>query len=434
MRGGQARTPGANAGSDPLAELARLIGQSDPFGEYGRDATRQPAAPQPAAPVPPQTPVYAAPAYSQQSYAGAAPGADSYAAEPQVPAYLTQHGGYEADPYHQGNVVYDGEEQDFYDDVPPSRRRMGIVVIAGVFALAVLGTAGAFGYRAIFGSSSSGPPPVIKADTAPSKIVPANARDSQSKLITDRINASGQGEKVVSREEQPVDIKDQPAGSVFPPGPADVQSANSSSPVLGSGVVGTEPKKVHTIAIRPDARTIADASPNGMPPIAAAEPQVRQAPPLQVAPSASEREPAPRPTAARAMPPVHRAEAPAPGNAPLSLNPNVPAARRTVAPARTASIAPTRPAPSAATGSTGGYAVQVTSQRSESEARAAFRSLQGKYPGQLGGKQSFIHKVSLGAKGVYYRAMVGPFASASAASALCSSLKAAGGQCIVQRN
>ena len=78
--------------------------------------------------------------------------------------------------------------------------------------------------------------------------------------------------------------------------------------------------------------------------------------------------------------------------------------------------------------------MQVSSQRSEADAQAAFRSLQGKYPGQLGGKQALIHKVDLGEKGTYYRAMVGPFGNANEASALCSSLKAAGGQCIVQRN
>ena len=45
-----------------------------------------------------------------------------------------------------------------------------------------------------------------------------------------------------------------------------------------------------------------------------------------------------------------------------------------------------------------------------------------------------IHQVDLGAKGTYYRAMVGPFASANEANELCASLKAAGGQCLVQRN
>jgi len=78
--------------------------------------------------------------------------------------------------------------------------------------------------------------------------------------------------------------------------------------------------------------------------------------------------------------------------------------------------------------------VQVSSQRSEAEAQAAFRDLQAKYPSQLGSRQAVIHKVDLGAKGTYYRAMIGPFANSSEAGELCSSLKAAGGQCLVQRN
>ena len=60
--------------------------------------------------------------------------------------------------------------------------------------------------------------------------------------------------------------------------------------------------------------------------------------------------------------------------------------------------------------------------------------LQAKFPKQLGGRQALIHKVDLGAKGTYYRAMVGPFANASEAGELCSGLKAAGGQCLIQRN
>lgn len=77
--------------------------------------------------------------------------------------------------------------------------------------------------------------------------------------------------------------------------------------------------------------------------------------------------------------------------------------------------------------------MQVSSQRSEADAQAAFRSLQSKFPSQLGGKQPMIHRVDLGAKGIYFRAMVGPFGSSEQASQMCSSLKAAGGQCIVQR-
>ena len=81
-----------------------------------------------------------------------------------------------------------------------------------------------------------------------------------------------------------------------------------------------------------------------------------------------------------------------------------------------------------------GYAVQVTSERSESGAQAAFRALQAKYPNQLSGRQLIIRRADLGAAGIYYRALVGPFASAEKAAKLCSGLKAAGGDCIIQKN
>jgi hypothetical protein len=76
----------------------------------------------------------------------------------------------------------------------------------------------------------------------------------------------------------------------------------------------------------------------------------------------------------------------------------------------------------------------VTSQRSEADAQAAFRSLSAKYPAQLGNQQPIIRRADLGDKGVFYRALVGPYASMEQAAGVCSSLKAAGGTCIVQRN
>src|SRR5665647_2155950 len=50
--GASAKGQGKASGSDPLAELARLIGQNDPFAEYGRDGARRVAAPQPVEPAP----------------------------------------------------------------------------------------------------------------------------------------------------------------------------------------------------------------------------------------------------------------------------------------------------------------------------------------------------------------------------------------------
>jgi hypothetical protein len=81
-----------------------------------------------------------------------------------------------------------------------------------------------------------------------------------------------------------------------------------------------------------------------------------------------------------------------------------------------------------------GYAVQVTSERSEIRAQDAFRALQTKYPDQLRGRQAMIRRADLGAAGICYRALVGPFGSAEKAAKLCSGLKAAGGDCIIRKN
>ena len=78
--------------------------------------------------------------------------------------------------------------------------------------------------------------------------------------------------------------------------------------------------------------------------------------------------------------------------------------------------------------------MQITSQRSEAEPKASFRELRAKFPNQLGGREPIIRRADLGAKGTYYRALVGPFASAEEAAGDVQRLKAAGGNCIVQKN
>jgi SPOR domain len=85
-------------------------------------------------------------------------------------------------------------------------------------------------------------------------------------------------------------------------------------------------------------------------------------------------------------------------------------------------------------GETGGYLVQVSSQRNEADAQASYRALQGKYPKVLGSRSPLIKRADLGDKGVYYRALVGPFGTPDEASQFCGSLKTAGGQCVVQRD
>jgi len=471
------RSRARTSNNDPLAELVRLIGETDAFGEFGRDTPRRPAAPAdradwntpaPNSPYAPREETdwgassahrsdgngyynargavgeqtgptdYDDQSYGRQTYGGEQTPTrdDRYQADHETRDYPSDQADYQYDTYEQDATQH--LEDEYYDQAPSSRRRLGVMAIAGVFGLALIGTAGAFGYRALFGSSgSTQPPPVIKADAGPSKVVPAtNSKDAQSnKLITERVNERGQSEKLVSREEQPID---KPTAVVLS------QVAPQSS--LGSGVVGSEPKKVRTIAIRPDQPADAQAAAAPLAtPTAARAPQAPAAPSRSpVAPARpadnmsadadSDATPAP---AARSAPPVRQAAPSA--NSPLSLNPDASPARAQARPAapptQTAAVAPqaAAPAPAASNGGSGSF-VQVSSQRSEAEAQAAFRGLQAKFPTQLSSRELLVHKADLGAKGTYYRAMVGPFANPAEAAELCSSLKAAGGQCLVQRN
>jgi cell division septation protein DedD len=170
-------------------------------------------------------------------------------------------------------------------------------------------------------------------------------------------------------------------------------------------------KKIHTVAIHPGQSGDADAA--------------------TAAPSPAPRAVAPRPAAA---PKPFAAAAPQGGNSPLSIVPSqggdTPTRTRTAVARPASSGAAAEPGPSAG----GGYSVQVSSQRSEAEAQSAYRGLQAKYPSQLGGHAPMVRQVNLGDKGVFYRTLVGPYASMDQAAQMCSRLKAAGGSCIVQRN
>ena len=143
-------------------------------------------------------------------------------------------------------------------------------------------------------------------------------------------------------------------------------------------------------------------------------------PPAAPAPAAATTA-APRPL----TPPAPRAVPAQPQASPQASEPAAAPAART----RTAT-APTSSAESAPSG----FVVQLSSQKTESEAQAAFRSLQAKFPTELGGRQPIIRRADLGAKGVFYRTLVGPFASAQDASQFCANYKAAGGQCVVPTN
>ena len=467
-RGGDQRAS-AQGESDPLAELARLIGQTDPVGSMGRANQQvqprtsaraqyqEPAAPDnepPAGPpawmqrarqeVPQQDypqdypsavhPLhrYATPrAAPEPDYDQAPPFADADR-EPDPSRYddalygeldpgaqESEHDAAYADDAYAYQDNYGGEAEEL-----AQKRRGGMVTVVVVLALAVVGTGAAFAYRTYLGTPRSGEPPIIRADAGPTKIVPAPS-DGTPK-VPDRMAAGDGAEKIVPREEAPVDVNAKSGPRVVfpplnqngnPPSAASVAPGGSQLAAAGNGTLpNNEPRKVKTLSVRGD-------QPDG-----AATPVTSAAPPTAKPAAAAKTSPA----APRNQPSA--ANANASSSAPLSLVPQgnepAPAAE---ARTRVAATNPVQAAPSAG-GSSGGYLVQVSSQRNEADAQASYRVLQSKFPAVLGSRSPVIKRADLGDKGVYYRAMVGPFGSSDEASQFCGSLKTAGGQCVVQRN
>ena len=454
--------------SDPLAELARLIGQTDPFGATAKpphplqsranvrpqyDAVDEEEVAAPAGPppwmqrarhdAPPQqeyqdpepefqpSPVhplhrYAAqqPAAHEQDYHEPAPYADEQPVDPsryddalygQLESgqqEFARDPAFPDDPY-----AY----QSGYEEEPePKKRSTGLMTVVAVLALAVVGTGGAFAYRTYVGSPRSGEPPIIKADNSPTKVMAPS--DGTASKTPDRMVTGDGGEKIVSREEAPVDVNSKSGPRVvFPPlnqngNPPPVSSVATAAPPPATASNGTlpnnEPRKIKTLAVK------GDADNGGVPAGVAA--------PAKPAPGARTAAPAPAPAAPA---PRNPSSANASANGPLSLSPQGGAAPDP-APTRMTANNPVQTAPSAG----GGYLVQVSSQKNEADAQASYRALQNKFPSVLGSRSPVIKRADLGDKGVYYRAMVGPFSSPEEASSFCGNLKTAGGQCVVQRN
>jgi len=219
----------AKGESDPLAELARLIGQTDPFSSFGRANQPMPARetdayhrPEPEPEVDEDPPAgrpswmqratqqeaapqldFDTPVHPLRRYASAHPATEpDYHEAPPFAADADQHP--QADPARYDDALYgqpdpgtyDGPQQDAaytddsyayqhgYGEEPEVRkpRRGGMITVVAVLALAVVGTGGAFAYRTYMSSARSGEPPIIKADAGPTKVVPAPSGDGVAKV------------------------------------------------------------------------------------------------------------------------------------------------------------------------------------------------------------------------------------------------------------
>ncbi|MEM9224063.1 MAG: SPOR domain-containing protein, partial [Pseudomonadota bacterium] len=104
-----------------------------------------------------------------------------------------------------------------------------------------------------------------------------------------------------------------------------------------------------------------------------------------------------------------------------------PSATRSVAAAQPAAAAPT------ATAAPSGWGVQVSSQRSEADARKSYADLQARYPSLLSGVSPMIYPANVPGKGRFYRVRLAANSRGDAA-ALCQRLKSAGADCFIGRN
>ena len=102
------------------------------------------------------------------------------------------------------------------------------------------------------------------------------------------------------------------------------------------------------------------------------------------------------------------------------------------APTDPAAVATTTAKPPRAAAAGGSYGVQLASSPVEADANAAFARLKKKYPAQLGALTATVHKAETGDKPVY-RVRVGGMTQ-DEAKALCTQLQTAGGACLVMHN
>ena len=452
------RAPAASTTyEDPLAELARLVDSKnlsgdDPFRELFA-APRQ--APERRAP--------AAPTLGRQHafFADLRGSLDRDHPTELPPDVIPSHAPpvSAAEPAEQedyGDPAAWAEQEASYAEPQGSARRSR----RPLYAMGAIICAGLVGIGASFAMRSKAPGSqelaLVKAATGPVKVAPENPGGvnvpNQSASVLDRA-AGSQVAKVVSREEQPVDLNQQVkqmrvitlggsrdgtvsagqgAASVpVPPPPAatSVSTSNNGFP---------EPKRVKTVSVRPDGSLlVAEAQPSP-----AADPIAAIAAGRPVASASGADTTAPKSATPKASariattPKVEPAE-PVASDQPVSTTPapakpKAAAAKPKPEAVKVASAEDsTNATPSQGAGG-GGFAVQLAAPGSEQDARSISNKLAQKFAGLLDGHRPSVVKAEIGEKSIY-RVRVGSL-SRDEANSLCGKIKSKGGDCFVAKN
>ncbi len=311
-----------------------------------------------------------------------------------------------------------------------SSARRPLAVLGAVLVLTGGGLAASFLAKGpstpgVASASSGRAAPTIMAATGPTKVKVEDTgatapEDQDAALLNKNGNVSSGPVKIVSSQEQPVDLGQLPKTSDLADG------ARPLPPPAPNPF--PEPKKVKTFVVHPDGTMLsADGASVAAGGMGSAGPDA-----LGSALPAT-------PKTASSGGTTPRTAAPTDAIAALTAQPDAAAgatparaARQPASPgARTASAKPndTADAPAA---SGGGFGVQLASSPVEADANAAFAKLKKRYPVQLGSLTASVHKAETGDKPVY-RVRVGSM-SQDDAKALCSQLQGAGGSCFVVHN
>ena len=493
---------GANgAASDPLAELARLVGQDDPFRNVFRSTPRPEAGEERHQAYP-----EAGPENHDASHDGqwaAEEGYEDADAAFEDPAYLeagyehgtssdhatyAQHEAYAADDatheryyaadlaahpdeagiadQHAANEAAhdamealpdlwardDGRVDGYAPEIDPvsnrgpdlgrsadkATARRPIAVLAAVLLLTGGGLAATFlakgnsGHNVVV--SDRGGAPTILAATGPTKVklddASTTAPEDQDAALLNKTGKPAAGPvKVVSSEEQPVDLAQLPKSPDAADGAQPLPQASSPFP---------EPKKVKTFLVHLDGTTLDEAQ--------ASQSRPAAAPPVS---SASADAGAPLP----ATPRTAAKGSTTPKTMTIASLTTDPASTDTAAPPPSRSTARQPASPGArpvgkadagkldagkstevadASSPSSGFGLQLAASPSEADAETAFAKLKKKYPTQLGPYTASIHKSETGDKPVY-RVRVGGL-SQTDAKTLCSQLQSSGGSCFVVHN
>ena len=442
--------PAARPGADPLAELARIVGQDDPFRALleARDGRGAPPPAPVAAPAP--APMMQAPAV--QAFEAAAFQAPAFEAslQPTHAAYhepvaveapmlrgaLYAHEPAPADAFDRylaevetrGPYAADPETALPPPPAAPPRSRRLLVSVGAALGVVTVAVAGGLTWRNMRAHPVSGEAaPIVMADKAPLKVAPQNAGGAefpgQDKQIYERGTNKDKPTRVVNREEQPVDVAQVARqAAARDAGPGATTSTLQDS--LG------EPRRVRTVAVRPEAPAARQPEP-----AATATPSAMPTMTLPTGTGATAQPSTPAARAARPTPVAPVVAEPATTAAATPRNP-VAAAAPPAKPQRVASAnseaAVATPVEAASAASSSAFAVQLAVRPSEKEARVAFKEIQGRYSNDLGGRAPIIKQAEVSGKTVY-RIRVGA-STLDDANGLCNKLKASGGQCFVAKN